>query len=152
MLKKNLTFILTVAISSCIFFACGSSEPKSYVDGSYEGKSQEHTQEGEDDSEEGNGYGIVNITVKDGAISECTYQTYMLDGTLKDSEYGKEGGAVANQDYYTKAQKAVAACDEYAAQLVETGSLSGVDAISGATINYEEFKEAVEDALSQAEE
>ena len=67
------------------------------------------------------------------------------------SEYGKKSGEVANQDYYNKAQKAVAACEEYANNLVANGSLDGIDAISGATINYEEFCEAVEDALSQAE-
>lgn len=34
--------------------------------------------------------------------------------------------------------------------LVMNGSLDGIDAISGATINYNEFKEAVTEALSKA--
>jgi len=46
----------------------------------------------------------------------------------------------------------LAACDEYAKQLVENGQLDGIDAISGATINYDEFVEAVDNALSQAQE
>ena len=36
--------------------------------------------------------------------------------------------------------------------LVQSGSLEGIDAISGATINYNEFVEAVELALDQAAE
>ena len=85
-------------------------------------------------------------------IADCEYQTFETDGTLKDSEYGKKQGNVANKDFYNKAQKAVAACDEYASQLVASGRLSDVDAISGATINYEEFQEAVENALEKAKE
>ena len=73
------------------------------------------------------------------------------DGTLKDENYGMEGGAVANRDYYNKAQKAVAACKEYAEQLVMSGNVDDIDAISGATINYNEFKEAVKKALKDAE-
>ena len=61
-------------------------------------------------------------------------------------------GSIANKDYYNKAQKANAARDEYAKMLVANGSLDEIDAISGATINYNEFVEAVESALSQAEE
>jgi major membrane immunogen (membrane-anchored lipoprotein) len=36
--------------------------------------------------------------------------------------------------------------------LVQNGQLDGIDSISGATINYREFKEAVEAALKEAEE
>ena len=36
--------------------------------------------------------------------------------------------------------------------LIANGQLDGIDAISGATINYNEFVEAVEDALSKAQE
>ena len=64
----------------------------------------------------------------------------------------KEDGRIANKDYYNKAQKANAACEEYAKMLVQNGQLKGIDAISGATINYNEFVEAVNDALAQAAE
>ena len=36
--------------------------------------------------------------------------------------------------------------------LVQNGQLDGIDAISGATINYDEFVEAVNNALKEAEE
>ena len=129
---------------------CGGGGSKTYKDGTYEGSSSVY--ENEDGSEDGNGYGVVSITITDGVITDCTYQTYEIDGTLKDEEYGKEDGRVANKDYYNKAQKANAACAEYASMLVENGSLDGIDSISGATINYNEFLEAVGNALKEAEE
>ncbi len=154
MKRKHVIMCIVAAMASAMLFGCGSSKNVSYTDGTYTGQSQVHEGESIDDDSSGSagdGYGVVEITITDGKISDCTYQTYETDGTLKDSEYGKKSGEVANQDYYNKAQKAVAACEEYANNLVANGSLDGIDAISGATINYEEFCEAVEDALSQAE-
>ena len=139
-----------VAAVCCMAFltACGSGNTE-YSDGTYEGRSAVY--ENEDGSEDGNGYGVVTITITDGAISECEYKTYEIDGTEKGEDYGKEDGRIANKDYYNKAQKANAACAEYANMLVQNGQLKGIDAISGATINYNEFVEAVKDALKQAE-
>ncbi len=127
--------------------AC-SSKPAEYKDGVYTGQSAMYTNE--DGTEDGNGYGVVTITIEEGEVTACTYQTFEPDGVLKDENYGMEGGEIANRDYYNKAQKAVAACDVYAAQFLETGSAGAVDAISGATVNYDLFREAVEDALKQA--
>ena len=133
--------------------ACSSGGSKTYSDGTYTGQSEVYTSEDSDEEEAaGDGYGVVNLTIENNKITACEFQTYMTDGTLKDSEYGKKDGEVKNSDYYNKAQKAVAACDEYASQLVQNGSLDGIDAISGATINFNEFKEAVNAALKQAEE
>lgn len=143
--------ITTLAVLSCasLLAGCGGGT-KSYKDGTYQGKSSVY--ESEDGTDDGNGYGQVEITIKDGAITECTYQTFEVDGTFKDENYGKEDGRIANKDYYNKAQKANAARDEYAAMLVQNGQLDGIDAISGATINYDEFVEAVNNALKEAEE
>ena len=138
---------LMIAASLGGLTACGDKNV-SYQDGTYEGKSSVYTSE--DGSDDNNGYGEVSITIKDGAVTACTYQTYEPDGTLKDESYGMEGGKIANRDYYNKAQKAVAACEEYASQLVQSGSAKDVDAITGATINHDLFREAVDDALSGA--
>lgn len=149
MKKAKILSLLGVAgILSAGMIGCGGA--KSYTDGVYEGQSSVY--ENDDGSEDGNGYGVVTITIKDGAISDCTYQTFETDGKLKDVEYGKKQGEVANKDFYNKAQKAVAACNEYASMLVANGSLDGIDAISGATVNYNEFLEAVDDALGKAEQ
>lgn len=148
---KMLSLSLGMLIAAAAMTGCGSDsgESKNYADGTYEGKSEVY--ENEDGSGEGNGYGVVNITIKDGKITDCTFKTYEPDGTLKAEDYGKADGEVANRDYYNKAQKAVAACDEYANMLVANGQLSGIDAISGATKNYDQFKEAVRNALKEAE-
>ena len=145
-----LSVLILSAISSILLAGCGGTA--TYKDGTYEGKSEIFEYENEDDSDDGNGYGVVKITVKDQKISECTFETYEPDGTKKDENYGKKNGSVAEQDYYNKAQKAVAACAEYASQLVQNGSLDGIDAISGATKNYEQFQDAVRNALESAKE
>ena len=146
---KNI--IMLVSLTTVLFLSTGCGNKNvSYKDGTYTGKSSVF--KSEDGVDEGNGYGEVEITIKDGKITDCTYLTYEEDGSLKDDDYGKEGGSIANKDYYNKAQKANAARDEYAKMLVANGSLDEIDAISGATINYNEFVEAVESALSQAEE
>ncbi|MGP1611627.1 MAG: FMN-binding protein [Catonella sp.] len=130
-----------------ILTACGGSVK--LADGSYEGTSSVYTNP--DGSDAGNGYGVVKITVKDNAITECTFKTYEPDGKEKDSEYGKKQGSVANRDFYNKAQKAVKACDEYANKLMQSGNPDDIDAISGATINHGQFVEAAKIALKEAE-
>ena len=146
----NNRILIIAAGFLCAAAITGCGDTASYKDGTYTGRSSVF--ENEDGSDDGNGYGEVTLIIEDGVISECTYLTYEIDGTLKDEDYGKEGGQIANKDYYNKAQKANAACAEYASMLVANGSLKGIDAISGATINYNEFVEAVNDALSQAKE
>lgn len=149
-MQKTISALLTLALSaSLLLTGCGSSNV-SYKDGVYTGQSSVY--ENDDGSDDGNGYGVVTITIEGGTITDCTFKTYETDGTLKDEDYGKEGGQIANKDYYNKAQKANAACSEYAQLLVESGSLDGIDAISGATINYNEFLEAVANALEDAKE
>ncbi len=115
----------------------------------YEGTSQVH--DGDPDGS-GAGFGMVKLTITDGKITDCEYNTYEPNGKIKDSEYGKKDGEIANRDFYNKAQRAVQACQKYAEQLAQTGDINRVDAISGATISYEELKEAVADALEKAKQ
>jgi major membrane immunogen (membrane-anchored lipoprotein) len=147
MMRKKVLFTFGIFVLSAASLAgCGSTE---YADGTYTGQSSVY--ESEDEDGNGNGYGVVTITIKDNQITECTFETYEPDGTLKDSDYGMQNGEIANRDYYNKAQKAIAACEKYAESLVETGDVDEIDAITGATINYNNFEEAVKDALKQAE-
>lgn len=151
-MKFRKLLVLGSMMTAAVLMAAGCGDgSKTYADGTYEAQSSVYINEDED-SDDGNGYGVVSITIKDNAIVDCTFTTYEEDGTQKDEDYGKAQGSVANKDYYNKAQKAVAACDEYASMLVANGSLDGIDAISGATINYNEFNEAVKEALKQAEQ
>ena len=148
-MKRWRTIIIGAGLAAVVLAGCGASKAV-WKDGTYEAQSAVY--ENDDGTDDGNGYGVVSVTIKDGKISDCTFTTYEADGTLKDEEYGKEDGRIANKDYYNKAQKANASCAEYASMLVQNGQLDGIDSISGATINYKEFKEAVELALKQAEE
>ena len=144
---KKLMIAVSVLALTAGLTACGS---KSYKDGTYKAKSAEY--HSDDGTEEGNGYGEVELTISGGKITDCTFKTYELDGTLKDEDYGKEDGEIKNKDFYQKAQRARSACDNYAQQLVSKGNIDDVDAVSGATVNYNEFKEAVGEALKKAEE
>ncbi len=142
--------IFAFAAASLLTLSAVSCGEKNYADGDYSAQSSEYVND-EDDTTAGNGYGVVDLTIKDNKITACTFKTYELDGTLKDEDYGKENGEIANRDFYNKAQKALAACDKYSEQLVEKGNIKEVDAISGATVNYSEFVEAASIALKQAE-
>ena len=143
---KRLALVMALLMALAALTGCGSKNV-SYKDGTYEGQSSVY--EGDEEGN-GDGYGVVSVTVKDNKIVACEFNTYETDGSLKDEEYGKARGSVANKDYYNKAQKAVAGAKEYARQLAEVGELDKVDAISGATINYGQFKEAVQEALKKA--
>ena len=151
MLKRKLTLLLICAAALAILAGCGGA--KSYRDGTYTGRSGVYEALDEDEDAEVEGYGEITITISGGKITGCQFRTFTTDGTPKDEEYGKEGGEVKNPDYYNKAQRAVRACDAYARELVEAGDPNAaIDAVSGATVNYDEFLEALDDALSQAEE
>ena len=146
-LLRALALGLALILAALALTGCGG--PANYRDGTYEGKSEPH--EGDEEGN-GDGYGVVNLTLKDNQIVDCTFATYDLNGDLKDENYGMSDDEVMNRDFYNKAQKAIAAIPVYAAQLVETGDIKKVDVISGATFNYNDFKDAVRDALNQARE
>ena len=145
-MKKKVICVLLLALT-LLLTACGGGSsketPSDYADGIYSGRSSDFE---EDESGNGAGYGEVEIEIKDNKVVACTFLMYELDGTLKDSSYGAD----LSKENRLKAQKAVQSADKYAEMLVKSGSLDGVDAISGATISYNEFLEAVRDALSKA--
>jgi major membrane immunogen (membrane-anchored lipoprotein) len=119
----------------------GSCGKPGYKDGVYTGRS------GEDDT---GAWGEVTITIAGERISDCRFITWQKDGTVKDENYGKVNGAISNQDFYNKAQLAVRAMEQYAQTYRETGDLKKVEAVSGATIAFNQFNEAVELALEEA--
>jgi major membrane immunogen (membrane-anchored lipoprotein) len=119
---------------------CGGA---GYADGEYTGVSRP-----DDDG----AYGEVTITIADGKITDCQFVTWQSDGTAKGEDYGKIGGEISNKDYYEKAQLAVRAMEQYAAQLPEVQKVGKVDAVSGATISHGQFAEAAARALKQASE
>lgn len=146
--RKNAFAFVCMAclLAACLgLFACGgsgsggSTAAGTYKDGTYTGQSSVL-----DANVDGDGYAVVDITIKDGKIVDASMQAFQVDGTPKDKDYGKDGA------YYAVAQKAVSTGDDYVKQLIETGTPDGVDAVSGATMLYDQFQEAVADALKQA--
>jgi major membrane immunogen (membrane-anchored lipoprotein) len=134
--------VFALALALLLLPGCkDDSRALAYRDGSYTGKS------GEDDN---GAYGEATITIEGGKIADCDYVTWQKDGTIKDENYGKVNGEISNQTYYEKAQLAVKAMKHSAEKLVEVQKLKEVDSISGATISYNQFKEAVDDALDKA--
>ena len=146
MIAAFLALMLCAALTGC--GGSGSSTATTggnYKDGTYTGRSSDFP---EDESGNGAGYGEVEIEVKDNKVVSCTFVLYELDGTVKDDTYGAD----LSKENRLKAQKAVQSADKYSEMLTTDGTLDGVDTISGATISYNEFLEAVNDALAQAAE
>jgi major membrane immunogen (membrane-anchored lipoprotein) len=129
---------LAAALCAALFLSACTGGLK---DGVYEGKS------GVDDT---GAWGEITITVRDGKAGACVFITRQKDGTAKDEDYGKINGEISNQVYYDKAQLAVRAMETYARQYAEHGDLDRVEAVSGATIAYNQFLEAAVEALEKA--
>ena len=152
-MKKNLirgiAFLLSAGL---IVSGCGSEKPAQKDDG----KAQQEAsldmtgvKDGTfsaDSSEAKVGHSHVALTIKDGAITKVVHTGIDKNGNVKDEHYGdgKEPGA------QKKAQNAYKAIGSYAAQLESKKDLAQVDAIAGATISYDQFKEAVEKAVDEA--
>ena len=136
--KNGKLFWVLFIVVLALLGGCGK---KAYRDGVYTGKS------GPDDR---GAWGEVTVTITDGRVSDCLFVTRQKDGAIKGEDYGKVNGEISNQDFYNKAQLAVRAMEQYARSYRETGDLKKVDAVSGATIAFNQFIEAVEFALEKA--
>lgn len=154
-MKKRVLGLMLAGLTGAVVLAgCagsgGVSVDKDAVlkPGTYTGQSSES------DDEDGGGYAVVKLTIgENNEVENVDFETFESNGESKHSDsYGMINGKVSNQDYYDKAQAAIAACDEYVQQYMETKDLDQIDAVSGATISYNQFKEAVSIALQKAAE
>jgi major membrane immunogen (membrane-anchored lipoprotein) len=126
------------ALLVLLLAGCGQAALR---DGVYSGRSE---------ADDTGAYGEAQLSIADGKITACRFVTWQKDGTRKDADYGKVNGEISNQAYYDKAQLAVRAMDTYAKAYVRAQDLKAIDAVSGATIAYNQFLEAVEIALEKA--
>jgi major membrane immunogen (membrane-anchored lipoprotein) len=136
MIKNSIFLVVVVCLLAVI--SCAKT---GYKDGVYSAVSSP------DDT---GAYGEVSLTVSEGKITWCRFVTWQKDGSVKDENYGKVNGEISNTDYYNKAQLAVGAMEQYAHELVEKQEINKIDAVSGATIAYDQFTEAVIEALGAA--
>ncbi|MDR1095910.1 MAG: FMN-binding protein [Spirochaetaceae bacterium] len=123
---------------AALLLSCGKAQ---YRDGTFQGRSS---------ADDSGAWGEVAVTIQDNQITACAFVTYQKDGTPKGEDYGKVNGEISNRAYYDKAQLAVNAMRVYAAELPRKQKLESVDSISGATIAYNQFNEAVLKALEKA--
>ena len=93
------------------------------------------------------GKSVLTLTIRGKKITAAEFAGFDVSGKRKDENYGEFASTVAD---YQKAQAAVDAMKIYPAQLVETQDLSKVDAISGATVSYNQFVETVTRAVEEA--
>lgn len=91
-------------------------------------------------------YGKVTLVIKGGRIVSVDFKGYLKDGSVKDENYGKS----STDENYQKAQTALKGSAVYGPKLVEVQDPAKVDAVSGATNSYNDFKAAVQIALQKA--
>lgn len=126
-----ISMVFTLAVSGC-----GKKEKVILKDGVYEGSYKD------DDGGNMASYVDISFTVKNGKIVSCYSQEFMADGKPKDEHYGESAGA----QNFAKAQVAFEGMKEYPNELVAKQDIDKVDAISGATISFKRFVEAVKNA------
>jgi major membrane immunogen (membrane-anchored lipoprotein) len=125
-------------LTAAALLSCGKTQ---YRDGTFQGRSS---------ADDTGAWGEAAVTIQDNQITACTFVIYQKDGTPKGDDYGKVNGEISNRAFYDKAQLAVNAMRTYAAELPRKQKLKSVDSISGATIAYNQFNEAVDKALEEA--
>ena len=145
-------FLITIAVLMLIVSGCGEDKPPQQnktasqnIDLSTANDGTYNVESSRDDKL---GYSKLTLTIENHKIINAEFVGVDLFGNVKDEDYGSLTGK--NSADYKKAQIAVKANSEYAKQLVETQSLDKVDAISGATISYNQFVESASKALDEA--
>lgn len=142
MKKKIVLFVCALLLFSCAKKETVQETPICYVDGVYKATSSIKDDWG--------GSAEVEIVVKDGKIASCVFASYQEDGKLKDAEYGKIDGVIKNMGLYKIAQNAVNQSNKYGDMLVQSQDIEKLDAISGATVSFGLFKDAVEQIMKEA--
>lgn len=134
-MKRVLSFGLLLTLVLSILVGCQQSNEVKYEDGNFTAETQ---------PDERGWKSVIDITVKDGKITEVDYDEFNEDGERKseDEEYAQsmEGASgVAPADAYEQLEDA----------LVNTQSPDQIDAVSGATGSSEAFKELAKEALNK---
>jgi major membrane immunogen (membrane-anchored lipoprotein) len=102
-------------------------------------------------TEDDGSYGVVTFSVSGGAVTDASFLVYDEDGTPHDEDYGLgSDGTPADQEFYQRAQNAIAAEKEFVSEFEETGDQNQVEAIAGASLSHRLFLDAVADAVADA--
>jgi len=127
---------------SFALFSCAKKDVPTYIDGNYTATPSIKDNWG--------GSAKVEIIVKDGKIVSCKFESYEKDGKLKDDDYGKENGEIKNIGTYKIAQNAMLEAAKYPDMLLQSQDIEELDALSGATVSFNLFKDAVKQIMEKA--
>lgn len=141
----KLGLALTGVIGTIVLSGCGggtSPAANTLPDGDYSGQTE---------AESDGSYGVVNFTVSSGAVSAAGFVVYDADGTAHDENYGLgSDGTPADEQFYQRAQNAIAAEKNYVSEFEETGDQEQVESVAGASLSYRLFRAAIDDAIANA--
>ncbi len=146
---KNIGAILILSIF--ILTGCGNENISNNSSASNKidlSQSKNGTYSAESSRDDKLGYGRLTLTIDNKKIIDAKFVGVDLFGEDKGENYGSIFGKDSAD--YKKAQIAVQANTIYAEQLIETQSLEKVDAISGATISYNQFVESAKIAVANS--
>ncbi len=152
--KKNITMMIGIFSIAMVMSGCGEESAEKLedvpkLDLSLDlSNSKDGIFEAESSLDKALGRGYISIEIQDHKIVNVNFSGKDVFGNDKDENYGGD----KDSPDYKKAQVAVNAMKKYPAQLLETQSLEKVDAISGATISYEQFVETVHEAVKKSTE
>ena len=145
--------LMMIAVLTLFVSGCGDDKPPQQNKTASQDIDLSTTHEGtytvESSRDDKLGYSTLKLVIENHKITQAEFTGIDLFGNVKDEEYGALISGKDSADY-KKAQIAVKANSEYAKQLVNTQSLEKVDAISGATISYNQFVETVNKAVDEA--
>ena len=151
---RNFTLIMIAALA-LVVSGCGDDRPPQQskteshdIDLS---KANDGTYTVDSSRDDKLGYSTLILTIDNHKITQAEFTGIDLFGNVKNEDYGSLISGKDSADY-KKAQIAVKANSEYAKQLVNNQSLEKVDAISGATISYNQFVETVNKAVDEAKQ
>ena len=169
-MKQNHLALALAALFSIAAAGCGGADQASSTSGAPASSSSSAAEQGsaaksapfdlaaakdgtytaESSKNEKRGLGKIELTIRDHKIVAATYTGIDRNGKIKTEDYGKQDGQIKDEQHYRKAQIAFKAHQAYADQLVERQSLEKVDAIAGATVVYDQFREAATKAVTEA--
>ena len=97
------------------------------------------------------GTGRLTVTIQDHRVTQAEFVGIDRHGEIKGESYGKHGNETDDQSY-KKAQNALRANAAYAKQLVEEQDPNKVDAITGASVSYQQFTETAKKIAEEMRE
>ena len=149
---RNFALIMIVALS-IVVSGCGNEKPPQQNEAVSQDIDLSTAKDGtytvDSSRDDKLGYSTLTLTIENHKITQAEFTGIDLFGNVKNEDYGSLISGKDSADY-KKAQIAVKANSEYAKQLVNQQSLEKVDAISGATISYNQFTETVKKAVDEA--